>query len=228
MAIQKDAIDLVAYARSRLGSGYVFGTYGQILTEQLLNQKLAQYPKQVGGFEKIIRAKWLGKHVQDCSGLIKGFLWQDVNQVASYQANGVLDFSADSMFMMAKEKGSIGDIPEIPGVLVWKPGHIGVYAGNGEVIEANSTKAGVIKTKLTQTINETKWKSWLKCPYINYPNEIPASGFTFHTVVKGESLSKIAKRYLGSTSRFKEIAELNGIIFPYVIHQNQVLKVPKK
>ena len=228
MTLQKESTELVAYARSRVGSGYVFGTYGQVLSEQLLNQKLAQYPKQVGGFEKIIRAKWLGIHVQDCSGLIKGFLWQGANQAASYQANGIPDFSADSMFAMAKEKGSVSDISDIPGLLVWKPGHIGVYIGNGVVIESNSTKAGVIKTRLTKTVNETNWKQWLKCPYLFYPNPIPSSGYIFHTVVKGETLSKIAKRYLGSASRFKEIAKLNEINFPYVIHLNQVLKVPEK
>ena len=228
MAIQKNAIELVAYAKSRLGSGYVFGTYGQILTEQLLSQKLAQYPRQVGRFEKVIRAQWLGKHVQDCSGLIKGFLWQGANQTANYQENGIPDFSADSMFAMAKDKGLATDIPEIPGLMVWKPGHIGVYIGNGEVIESNSTKAGVIKTKLTKTVNETRWKIWLKCPYLSYLNQIPEKGYIFHTVAKGDSLSKIAKHYLGSAAQFKEIAVLNGIYFPYVIHQNQVLKVPKK
>ena len=135
---------------------------------------------------------------------------------------------AELSFRATPGTGPIGDIPEMPGILVWKPGHIGVYIGSGEVIESNSTKAGVIKTKLTKTVNETRWKYWLKCPYLTYPTHIPEGEFISHTVVKGESLSKIARHYLGAASRFKEIAELNGIIYPYVIHQNQVLKVPKK
>ena len=228
MAIQREAKELVNYVKDRLGTGYVYGTFGQVLTERLLRQKLIQYPRQVGGFETIIRSKWLGKPVQDCSGLIKGFLWQDGRQMLSYQANGISDFSADSMHTLAKEKGDIRSIPEIPGLLVWKPGHIGVYIGNGIAVEANSTKSGVIKSRLTSEINETKWRSWSKCPHLKYPDQDVFKGHFLYTVVKGDSLSKIARQYLGRASRFIEIAELNGIIYPYVIHQKQVLKVPEK
>ena len=45
------------------------------------------------------------------------------------------DVSANGMYERAKEKGPINTIPEIPGLCVWRTGHIGVYR-NGEVIEA--------------------------------------------------------------------------------------------
>lgn len=55
-------------------------------------------------------------------------------------------------------------IPEIPGLAVWHEGHIGIYIGNGEVVQAANTKAGVIRNKL----EDTAWTHWLKIPYISY------------------------------------------------------------
>jgi len=47
-----------------------------------------------------------------------------------------------------------------------------------------------------------------------------------HTVVKGDTLSKIAKRYLGDVKRYKEIAEYNGIKAPYLIHPGEMIRIP--
>jgi cell wall-associated NlpC family hydrolase len=55
-------------------------------------------------------------------------------------------------------------MPDTPGLAVWMNGHIGVYIGNGEVIEASSTRKGVIKTKLAGR----GWSAWLEVPYISY------------------------------------------------------------
>ena len=41
---------------------------------------------------------------------------------------------------------------------------IGVYIGNGEVVEAMGTRYGVVKTKL----EGARWTHWLKIPYISY------------------------------------------------------------
>lgn len=44
---------------------------------------------------------------------------------------------------------------------------IGVYIGNGEVIEAQGTAYGVVKTEL----NGRGWTKWLKIPNIKYVNQ---------------------------------------------------------
>lgn len=49
---------------------------------------------------------------------------------------------------------------------------------------------------------------------------------TEHTVKAGETLSLIAKRYLGNAGRYKEIATLNQIDNPDKIYVGQVLKIP--
>lgn len=51
--------------------------------------------------------------------------------------------------------------------------------------------------------------------------------YIIHTVVKGNSLWAISRKYLGSGHRYKEIMELNGLTTT-MIHVGQKLKIPKK
>ena len=163
----KNADDLVAYVTHawESGWGYVWGTFGQTLTESLLESKIRQYPDGVGSYESVIRSKWLGGRTADCVGLIKGYGWLDTDSMSiRYGTNGMPDIGADAMYRNAAVKGPIGTIPEVPGLAVWKSGHIGVYIGGGEVIEAMSTNYGVVKTQLT----DRNWTAWLEIPYIQY------------------------------------------------------------
>ena len=50
--------------------------------------------------------------------------------------------------------------------------------------------------------------------------------YTVHTVVKGDTLWAIAKKYLGDGSRYKEIVTLNGLKSNVII-SGQKLKIPK-
>jgi nucleoid-associated protein YgaU len=50
--------------------------------------------------------------------------------------------------------------------------------------------------------------------------------YTVHTVVKGDSLWEIARKYLGDGSRYKEIVTLNRLKSD-VITIGQKLKIPK-
>lgn len=74
------------------------------------------------------------------------------------------DLGANRMIDNAVEKGEIETIPEILGLAVWADGHIGVYIGNGWVIEAMGTVEGVCKTRL----DDRPWTHWCKLPYIEY------------------------------------------------------------
>lgn len=163
----KNAHDLAAYATHawESGWGYVWGTYGQVLTESLLDYKLQQYPDGVGKYEDFIRANWLDGRTTDCVGLIKGYGWLDPNDLSiKYGTNGMPDITANTMYHNATVSGPISTIPDTPGLAVWMEGHIGVYIGGGEVIEASSTKKGVIKTQLAGR----GWSYWLEIPYIIY------------------------------------------------------------
>ena len=169
----KNNLDLVEFAKEaeRTGWGYVWGTYGLILTEERFNAKLEQYPDDIGEHEEFIRSHWIGRRTADCGGLIKAYGWLDPDtHEISYGANGFTDYGANGMYYAAPEKGSIETIPEIPGLAVWHEGHIGIYIGNGEVIEAMGTRYGVVKTVLANG----SWTDWLKIPGITYI-EVPES-----------------------------------------------------
>lgn len=163
----KTAEGLVAYVTNayETGWGYVWGTFGNILTEGAFASKLEQYPEAVGNYADFIRANWIGRRTVDCVGLIKSYGWFDPEtETIQYGSHGMPDVGADQMYYAAAESGTIDTIPEIPGLAVWQSGHIGVYIGNGEVIEAMGTMYGVVKTHL----EGSSWTHWLKVPYIYY------------------------------------------------------------
>ena len=135
----KNAADLVTYAIHawESGWGYVWGTYGDVLTELLFAYKLEQYPDGVGSYEDFIRANWLGGRTTDCVGLIKGYGWLSPETMTiDYGTHGMPDIGANQMYYSATESGTIDTMPDIPGLAVWHDGHIGVYIGGGQVIEA--------------------------------------------------------------------------------------------
>ena len=47
-----------------------------------------------------------------------------------------------------------------------------------------------------------------------------------HMVVKGDSLYRLAKVYYGAPTRWKDIAQANGIREPYVIREGDRLRIP--
>ena len=157
--MEKTARGLVEYAIAQLGKPYWYGTFGQAASKSLHDQKKRQYPKQYEWDYAGETAK-----VHDCVGLIKGYLWcnsPDDNNPAYKSAQ---DKSANGMHTACKTKGEMETMPEIPGLLVFFDKHVGVYIGNGEVIEARSRRHGVYKSKLA----ERPWTSWGYCPFITY------------------------------------------------------------
>lgn len=157
---------LVAYAKAQLGKPYWYGCYGQIGSDDLYERKKKQYPKYYTATD--FKGQY-GQRVHDCVGLIKGYLWSD-SADAKPKYNAAQDKSANGMLAACKEKGAISTMPDIAGILVFMSGHVGVYIGNGEVIEARGHAYGVVKTKLASR----KWKNWGKCPYITYESKSPA------------------------------------------------------
>ena len=68
------------------------------------------------------------------------------------------------MIEACTEKGTINTIQNIPGLVLWKENHIGIYMGNGDVIEARGHDYGVVKTKL----EDRGWLKWGKLPWVEY------------------------------------------------------------
>jgi len=168
--LSKSNIGLVEHCKKALNEawGYVYGTYGLTITEKILQDKLKQYPSNVKQYESFIRQNWMGKRVADCVGLIKSYLWWNGNNPVYAQQT---DVSANGMYNAATVKETLGPTyPDLPGICLWKDGHIGVYIGNGQVIESHGTKYGVIQTPLFGA-GATPWTHWLKCPYLSYEED---------------------------------------------------------
>lgn len=157
---------LVEYAKAQLGKPYWYGTFGQAASESLYKQKRKQY---LTHYLWSYRAYEGGTKVHDCVGLIKGYLWCDSANNTKPHYNASQDISANAMRKACKKSGNIATLPEVVGVLVFMSGHVGIYIGNGEVIEARGRSYGVVKTKLTAR----KWKWWGYCPYITYTEDKP-------------------------------------------------------
>jgi GH25 family lysozyme M1 (1,4-beta-N-acetylmuramidase) len=123
----------------RAGWVYWYGTYGNPCTTSLYNSKKKQYPAhytadRAAGYKKDIAA---GKTCADCVGMIKSFFWKSGDLAAKpvYRANNCPDVSANGMIKLCKQTGPIKTIPDEPGLVVWKDGHIGVYVGGGYTVE---------------------------------------------------------------------------------------------
>lgn len=145
--------DLVNYAVAQIGRPYWFGTFGQIASKALLDEKSRQYPKYYTAkdFEK-----QFGQKVHDCAGLVKGCI-MSTGPDAGAKYMSKYDLSADAIIRRCSTTGEIDTLPNMPGVVLWKPGHLGVYLGEfgaNRAVEAKGHKWGVTYT------NDTSWQKW--------------------------------------------------------------------
>lgn len=161
----KTASGLVAYCKAQLGLPYWWGTFGQTAGASLYKQKKAQYPSYYTASDFPIQ---YGKRVHDCVGLIKGYRWSDTPTSAPVY-NSSQDVSVGGLFKQCSKTGSISTIPDQPGVCVFMSNmsHVGVYIGDGCVIEARGHAYGVVKTKLSSR----GWGKWGKPSWLTYDTD---------------------------------------------------------
>ena len=153
---------LKEYAIAQLGKPYWWGTFGQVADGALYAKKKKQYPR------KYIEAdypKQYGQRVHDCVGLIKGYRWSDTPE-STPKYVGAQDVSVEGLYAQCTQRGAITSLPEKPGVCVFMAGlgHVGVYIGGGEVVEAMGHAYGVVKTKLAGR----GWAYWGMPEWISY------------------------------------------------------------
>ena len=163
--LDKTGRGLVDYATYHLGAAYWWGCYGQTATKKLLEFKRLQYPDVYNTELYNDATEQMGKRVFDCCGLIKGYLWSDEpKSIPTY--NSSQDVNVNGLFLKCRETGVLSTLPEILGLCLFTASldHVGVYIGNGYVIEAKGHKYGVVKTK----IGDGAWRLWGKPSYIDY------------------------------------------------------------
>ena len=112
MAKKMTGKELVAFCRSKIGTPYVYGMKGKVMTEQNYKFLKNTYGKMVWLSDR----EKIGKVCVDCSGLIS---W----------ACGVT-LGSGQWKARATKINPISTIEKAPiGALVWMQGHIGVYTG---------------------------------------------------------------------------------------------------
>ncbi len=169
----KTNIGLANFAWNALDcrSAYVFGAAGQRVTPEFLHRQASRFAgNQRAGLSGSelgwIYARYGGRPAFDCIGLIKAYSWIDerTGEISAKHNNAMPDCTANGLLAQASGYGPIAAMPDIPGLAVQMNGHIGVYVGSGEVIEAQGNRSGVKKTKL----NGRGWKWYVKVPGIRY------------------------------------------------------------
>ena len=196
--MEKNNLGMVEYAKAQLGRPYWYGTYGQISTPKLYEEKKKQYPKYYTAKDF---SKQMGVKVHDCSGLFKGYMMSEApNAPAKYNAK--FDISANDLIKKCKDVDTIDKIPEIPGLVVWKNNHVGCYIGDGYVIEAKGHQYGVVKTKLTAT----NWAKFGKYPYFDYiGNSYDLFIYRLYKGILNRELDEPGKAYWVSKLESKEM-----------------------
>lgn len=148
--IALDNLGLVKFAESKIGTPYVYGMKGEVLTSAKYEQLKKQYGELVWNSDR----KKIGKVCVDCSGLISWY-------------TGVMRGSSQHKSAAASVY-PISTIANAPvGALVWHSGHIGIYVGNGEYIAADGSAYGVRRNKLSKA----KFTHWFLCADIKYTEE---------------------------------------------------------
>ena len=161
-------------------TAYVWGTFGLVANAANMQRMINQYPKNNDYLARARKIYGNGFYF-DCVGLIKGILWGWCGNAsatyggAKYAANGVPDTSADGMISLCQNVSS--DFSRIePGEAVWLSGHIGIYAGNGKVIEATPAWTGGIQISDISTSGKRSkngsgsayWKKHGRLPFVSY------------------------------------------------------------
>ena len=132
-------------------------------------------------------AKWNGKSWNfDCVILVKAILWgwnankKAAHGGAKYGSNGVYDDNADQIIKRCKNVST--DFSNLtPGELLWMSGHVGVYIGDGKVIECTAAwTAEVLVSDINSKGKRSRngkavgsWKKHGRLPYIEYVVEEP-------------------------------------------------------
>lgn len=117
----------------------------------------------------------------DCCGLIKGIIWGwdgDTSKVyggAGYKTNGLPDINEADMIAISNPQEDFDGI--VPGAIVYRSGHIGIYIGDGLAAEATpSWKDGVQITAVNKPVpgyQTRTWTRWGRFPYIIYKEKRP-------------------------------------------------------
>lgn len=150
---------LAEYAISKLGTPYFYGAKMQFLTDMFAEQMHKLYPKTVttAYINKAKAYGMFGKVCVDCSGLIGAYRDRHLGSAQLYST--------------ASKRLKMSDINTFPvGTVLWRSGHVAVYIGNMECVEAKGIDYGTVKSK----VNPGSWTVGLLFSDMQYDDVVVA------------------------------------------------------
>lgn len=140
------------------GWGVVSGFDGQVLTKDMVNEIKDENVKQSA-------SKWIGKHVVDAGGLF-AHAFRSMGMIDGYTSDGTYPQTIFNEFCIETGKLPKGGL--LPGFVVFKKrgdavSGVALYVGNGRIINAKSSKVGIINEMLN-----SEWNYWGKLANVEY------------------------------------------------------------
>ena len=200
------ATDLIAKFQTALSNkwGYIWGTAGVEWTQAKQDQKITYMKGKYGAnwlnsalaqgdtYYNAARygSRWIGHIVADCSGLFK----KAFEELGGYMYHG-----SDTMYRKycdangTLKGGKRTDGKNLrPGSAVFvynsskdNYSHVGLFVGNGKVIESATTQKGVIESN----VSDKKWTNWGELKGVSYGNktqtETPSTNTSLPTLKRG-------------------------------------------
>ena len=200
MMNNKTFVDKAIQIAKNYKTSYMLGAFGFKATESNIQRLLNQYPENYNWVAKARQADWLF----DCSSLIKAIIWGwngDSGQTyggVKYCSNGLNDVNDEGLKAMCSEVNNNFSNIKI-GELLFAPGHVGIYVGNGMAVEATPSWNGGVQISAVANIGSVAGlpsRTWqchgkfklidyftsnntiLPSPQTNYKQTIPARYFS--------------------------------------------------
>lgn len=173
--------------------GYIYGAKHEMWTAAKQAAYTARYSDDPKRKQSCLYGeKWIGHWVTDCSGL---FAWafEQLGGKIAHGSNSIWNSYGTSKGKLSKGKRTDGK-PLLPGTAVLTGddnghGHIGLYVGDGKVIEAMGTSSGVV----TSLITNKKWTYWEELKGVKYDEGTEPTPTPEPTPVKRPTLRKGSK-----------------------------------
>lgn len=178
--------DLVNFCYGMLGVPYWYWAPCVRATKNLYRVNALRFPEKYDKDPEIY-AKHIADNeiVTDDVGLLKGFIWTNggkvvldyldnpeniyriapVNELPDKTPNGLFTWVTTQPDV---EWGEFNTFPKVAGLIVISSGHLGIYDGQGYVIEANEKAGKVIRT----AYEDNFWHFWFQLPGISYSEKV--------------------------------------------------------
>lgn len=194
-------IELVRFAESKIGTAYVYGAKGTVMTQADYDRLKNAYGDMVWNSDR----NKIGQVCVDCSGLIS---W----------ATGIIR-NSQGYHDTAVSVHPISTVSQAPiGVAVWQKGHIGIYTGNGTYIAADGSAYGVRRNSLSKA----SFTHWLILKDITYLEEQEDNEVVEKSKMVLEGQEMPAERILKDDSNYIKATDFSSALGMEIGHKGNV------